>query len=100
MTRQPTGAAALLALLTHEPAVQIDANRWPVSMDLERYRPTVASLIRARRSLRNAIRRLVRAHGGRVGPAAAALGVHPAVLRAGAQAVGLNLPSKAGRPTV
>lgn len=87
MTRPPTGAAALLALLTC-----VDGD---VAGLLG---PMGAAVLRARLSLRNAIRRLVRAHGRRVGPAAAALGVAPSVLRAGALAVGLTLPSEPGRP--
>jgi hypothetical protein len=86
----PTGASALLALLARDP--RGDMPGLPGTPE--------QSIYRARRCLRNAIRRTIRMFGGRVGPAAAWLGVHPANLRAAATALELELPSVRGAPPV
>lgn len=83
-----TGASALLSLLT-QPLTGPSAT----ASDAERL--AIAS---ARRALRDALRRRLRAHCGLIGPAAASLGVSKAALHAGAAAIDLKLEGKPGRP--
>lgn len=80
-----TGAPALLAPLRSPGAVAIERG------GVRFVPPETRRVVRARRSLRNALRRLLRARGHRVARAARALGTSPAALRAAAAAAGLAL---------
>lgn len=102
-----TGAVALLALLSlpdgDGPVVtpsDVDLGVYHVELPPETaWSSVVAPVQRARRSLRNAMRRLLKAHGHRVSPAAKALHVSPGALRAAAVALGLPLRvQRPGRP--
>jgi hypothetical protein len=91
-----TGASALLALLTHETVMQCAGGVAPWWTEGA---PFCCPATRARRALRNALRRLLRVHGHRVAPAARVLGTSPGALRAAAAAVGLTLrKAPVGRP--